>query len=608
MGKRLDTVIENCRRAYDAHVPILYLVTDDYKLIYDVIYSDSLCEMRYKYNDGSGEDEFLSRAEMESRGEEICASAVNFLDFMGNMTGEFPPKDAHGALKCNCPMICLIKNYKYQENIPEKSINKYVLDYIMAEEGSSIRESVMILTGRDVQLPQGVESYIEVIDVPLPEGEEIKEIIKAFAETEKDYGFVSDDFLNQLSTRLKGFEEYKIKEILSKIRSENGFLCDIRRNEDQDSEKIEERRKAAYRCVKKQKESVLKKNGILSYVDTDKEVKVGGLGNMLEWLDERKRVLESYDDAHGEWKIDFSKGVLLAGVPGCGKSLMAIKTAKELMLPLIRMDVGALQSSFHGQSEANMRQALKLVEATAPCVLWIDEIEKAFSGMKGSGEADGGAGQRVFATFLTWLQENDSPVFAFITSNDVSKLPSELLRLGRVSKKYSVFMPSMDDCIKIFAATYSNVEGKKQVFEKEVYSEYSIRNILEYCADKGKFLTGGDISEVVKETMTQYYLNNKSGKAVYISDIFYEHMKNVIDKTSPYGETNMEDIVTYIRLKEKNNFESASKNDGEIIKGKLSEQDKEKYSETNVYDKKMRDTIILTYKNMLKEDRRSKEL
>ena len=136
---------------------------------------------------------------------------------------------------------------------------------------------------------------------------------------------------------------------------------------------------------------------------------------------------------------------------------MAMYTAGEFNIPLIQMDMGSLQKKYHGESEASMRKALKLIEAMAPCVLWIDEIDKGFAGMKGSGEADGGASQRAMATFLTWMQTNKKPVFSFITSNDVTKIPSELLRLGRVGKKYSVAMPCCDECKKIFDKNSSNL-------------------------------------------------------------------------------------------------------------------------------------------------------
>ena len=144
------------------------------------------------------------------------------------------------------------------------------------------------------------------------------------------------------------------------------------------------------------------------------------------------------------------KGILLCGIPGCGKSLAAKLTAQTLDLPLLQMDMGNLMGGIQGQSEENMRKALGFAEAMAPCVLWIDELEKGFSGAKSSGNSDGGTFKRMFGTLLNWMQENMKPCFIFATANDIGGLPKELFRSGRFDELFAVYLPTAQECADIF--------------------------------------------------------------------------------------------------------------------------------------------------------------
>jgi hypothetical protein len=189
-------------------------------------------------------------------------------------------------------------------------------------------------------------------------------------------------------------------------------------------------------AVSKAKYEMLNRDGVLSFeFETARFSDVGGLRRLKTWLEQRKRVLE---DPDGGPRLDPPKGLLLLGIQGCGKSLAAKATAGILNLPLLRLDVGALYNKFHGETERNLRESLQQAEVMAPCVLWIDEIEKGLA----TGGGDSGLSRRVLGAFLTWLSEKNSQVFVVATANDISELPPELVRKGRFDEVFFVDLPT----------------------------------------------------------------------------------------------------------------------------------------------------------------------
>jgi len=173
---------------------------------------------------------------------------------------------------------------------------------------------------------------------------------------------------------------------------------------------------------------------------------VGGLDVLKDWLKKRAK---SFTQEARDFGLPAPKGILLLGIPGCGKSLSAKAIGHQWQVPLLRLDVGRVFAGLVGQSEENMRKAIKTAEAVAPCVLWLDELEKGFSGTQSSGSTDGGTTSRVFASFITWLQEKQSSVFVIATANNVHMLPPELLRKGRFDEIFFVDLPTADERKKI---------------------------------------------------------------------------------------------------------------------------------------------------------------
>ena len=197
-----------------------------------------------------------------------------------------------------------------------------------------------------------------------------------------------------------------------------------------------------------QKQLIIRQSGVLDYYPAEEDLaEVGGLDNLKDWL--RKRALAFSREAR-DFGLPHPKGVLLTGVQGCGKSLSAKAIANNWQLPLLRLDVGKLFAGLVGSSEENMRKAIKLAEAIAPCVLWVDELEKGFSGLQSSGSVDGGTTARVFGTFLTWMQDKKSNVFVVATANQIQGLPPELLRKGRFDEIFFIDLPDPAERAAIF--------------------------------------------------------------------------------------------------------------------------------------------------------------
>jgi SpoVK/Ycf46/Vps4 family AAA+-type ATPase len=197
-----------------------------------------------------------------------------------------------------------------------------------------------------------------------------------------------------------------------------------------------------------EKKQIIRKSGMLEYYEQTEDVHdIGGLEVLKEWLAKRRHAFSS---RAREFGLPLPKGILLIGVPGTGKSLTAKAVGRLWEMPLLRLDVGKIFAGLVGSSEENIRQVIHTAEAIAPAILWIDEIEKGFSGTGSSNMSDGGTTSRVFGSFITWLQEKRSPVFVIATANNVSQLPPELLRKGRFDEIFFCDLPSADERKQIF--------------------------------------------------------------------------------------------------------------------------------------------------------------
>ncbi|MCH7225019.1 AAA family ATPase [Haloferula sp. A504] len=218
--------------------------------------------------------------------------------------------------------------------------------------------------------------------------------------------------------------------------------------------------------IAREKARTLKRNGLVEVVEASTSLEdIGGLDQLKAWLDRRAGAFSTEARSYG---LPAPKGLLIVGIPGTGKSLTAKATAGAFGLPLLRLDMGRVFGGIVGQSEANLRSVIQTAEAIAPCVLWIDEIEKGFSGSQSSGSTDGGTSSRVFGSFLSWMQEKTKAVFVVATANDVSKLPPEFLRKGRFDEMFFVDLPDSRERAAIWDIVIAKYGRKPTDFDTVV--------------------------------------------------------------------------------------------------------------------------------------------
>ena len=285
------------------------------------------------------------------------------------------------------------------------------------------KAQTVIILGPVLTLPPELEKDITVVDFPLPDRTEIETMLEKVVDAVKDNP--------QVESELSSVEKEKL------IKSAQGLTLD--EIESTFARSLVEKRKFDVETVLEEKKQIVRKSGLLEYYASDYTMSdVGGLELLKEWLHKRTK---SFTDKAREFGIPAPKGILILGVQGCGKSLVAKAVAEHWALPLLKLDVGRIFGSLVGQSEENIRKAIKVAESVAPCVLWADELEKGFAGMSGSGVSDSGTTARVFATFLSWMQDKTKPVFLIATANDVTVLPPEMLRKGRFDEIFFVDLP-----------------------------------------------------------------------------------------------------------------------------------------------------------------------
>ncbi len=286
----------------------------------------------------------------------------------------------------------------------------------------------VILLGPVLRIPPELEKEITVVDFDLPTAAELDDRIDQIIKAYHRQGEVTIDLNRRQRERLVlaclGLTFTEAENALAKATTQ----CQGRL--DGDSVEI----------VTAEKQQIIRKSGLLEFYASDERLaSVGGLTTLKEWL--RKRVRAFGDEARA-FGLPEPKGILLVGVQGCGKSLVAKSVANSWQLPLLRLDVGRLFASLVGSSEQNLRTAIRTAESIAPVVLWVDEIEKGFSGVGSSDVSDAGTAARVFGSFITWLQEKQAPVFVIATANNVSLLPPEMVRKGRFDEIFFVDLPT----------------------------------------------------------------------------------------------------------------------------------------------------------------------
>ena len=337
---------------------------------------------------------------------------------------------------------------------------------------TSLRQQphTLVITAAEWQLPRDLEECITLLDLPLPDQQEIETLLRSIAQACGQS--MEGELLEQLSHSCSGLSAQRIRQVAARGLASRGQLglADL-------EEVLEEKRQAIARSE------------LLEYCPTEATpADIGGLDGLKRWLEQRHM---AFSDEARRYGLPLPRGVLLVGPQGTGKSLTAKAIAHSWAMPLLRLDVGRLFAGLVGASEARTRDMIQRAEAMAPCVLWIDEIEKGF-GAAGDGRSDGGTSQRVLASLLTWMAEKSSAVFVVATANGVEKLPPELLSKGRFDE---IFLLDLPDATERTAILDLQLRRRRP--------DHSLP--LEVVVDSTAGFSGAELEQVVIEAMHQAF-------------------------------------------------------------------------------------------------------
>jgi hypothetical protein len=368
----------------------------------------------------------------------------------------------------------------------------------------------IVLVSPILDVPIEIEKEITVLYLPLPSSADLS------------------DLLDKIITDVRRFKQIKIdvndpghERLLQAARgltlneAENVFARILVRKERLTGDDVPD--------LLEEKRQLIRKNGLLEYFESKESFsEVGGLNSLKDWL--QKRSL-AFTPAAKEFGLTAPRGVLLIGVQGCGKSLCAKAVASFWQVPLLRFDIGKMFGSYVGSSEDNVRRAIQVAESVAPAILWVDEIDKAFAGSS-THAGDSGTSARVLGTFLTWLAEKTAPVFVMATANDISNLPPELLRKGRLDEIFFVDLPDAAEREQIFA-----IHLRRRARDPESFP-------LSELAAASENFSGAEIEEAINSALYEAFYEK--------TDLTENHLFAALRHSVPLSRT-MEEQLTHLR-------------------------------------------------------------
>lgn len=365
----------------------------------------------------------------------------------------------------------------------------------------------ILLISPVMEIPTELEKEITVLNYPLPSREDLSELLDKIIADVKQF--------KQVVIELDAPGRERLLQAalgLTLGEAENVFAKIIVKDQRLSGDDVNE--------VFAEKQQIIRKSGLLEYYATSEGfANVGGLAVLKDWLG--KRAMAFSDEARS-FGLPAPKGILMLGVQGCGKSLCAKAVSTQWQLPLLRFDMGRMFGSLVGSSEENVRRAIAVAESVAPAILWVDEIDKAFAGSQGSGATDGGTTARVFGTFLTWLSEKSAPVFVVATANDISQLPPELLRKGRLDEIFFVDLPSREERMEVFRIHLQKRGRDASKFD------------LEALTDAGHQFSGAEIEEAINSALYDAFYAK--------TELTTEHVLTALGQTVPLAKTMDEQI------------------------------------------------------------------
>jgi len=457
-----EKIISDLQKMIDTNIPIIYINDFDTVRIDSVIYDSLPNTTIEEWNPGLGNTIFGSLmtetdTRVEEKEDELYRKLLEIVQY--DELGEY--------------YLILREIQDFIELAPIKSLLSTIAQRKIYDRDF---DATIILVSSIVKVPDELQPYVSFLDFGLPDDAEIDRLIFKHIEVNKytpETDFEKNE-LPKLRLALKGMTPFVVDRMLDVAMNQNGTL------NAQD-----------HALIMSQKKQLVKKSGVLEYIEQKNKLRdIGGLNHLKNYLSDKALVRKYMADAI-RCGISVPKGIFLVGMPGCGKSLCAEATSACFGEPLLKMDMGNLMDKYVGNSEEKLRKAIKTAEAVAPCVLWIDEIEKGFSGIGGQSDVV----TRMFGTFLTWMQNKESAVYVVATANNINGLPPELKRKGRFDEIFFVDLP--------------NDSERKDIFNVHLEKKRQALRINQDCKDiieSTDGFNGADIEYVVNKSIEELFV------------------------------------------------------------------------------------------------------
>lgn len=538
-------------------MPIIYLVSEDREILFDLFRRKDCFEILQK----RGDSEFVP-CEYDQNIKDLNVIQVTSSHAWNN-NSPLGKRDKTPAI--DWP----VRYYYIRDFSTVEQKQSYIQNYIgriEAQGDGPLTENLIIISPvRPYDcIPIGFEQYVEVIDVPIIGMREIAEL--TLGEQNQALAVMGrpplelEAFLPQMDPfleKFKGLNRQQIRHVLRQLAEQFGWvsLAGLTAKERKTFDQGALVRSAQEKIYEQKRQMVLK-DGTIDFLPTDALARPGGMEGLCQWIEQKKKVLA--DPANARQRAEkFPRGILIAGLPGSGKSMVAKFIAHQLNdMPLIQFRFSRVLTGVVGGTEEKLDRALKLIEASVPCVVWIDEIEKELGGTQSSGESDAGVASRCLATLLHWMQENRKACFICATANHVDTLPAELMRRGRFDRKYYTFLPLQEQCVEILVCQLRQIASEApELFDHTVTSQlFRLSDEVFDAAAKleGKFFTGSDIEGLLQDAKSLLFQRDEP------IPYSYETVKRALLQTlqhyQPYGETNFAEILDYWTALQKHPF------------------------------------------------------
>lgn len=506
-----EMCIKKLKKMIDVNIPIIYINDYDFVRVDELIYGAIGDKTSREWTPATGCINFVDK------NKRAYAETMSLSDFLKTEYERETANDRYLILK------------EIEDFIELPEVKTQLILIAQRKLYDPEFNTTVFVVSTVVNVPESLRQYISYLSIDLPKDEEIKELIDAHIKVNRDENFYEREDINELIPSLRGMTAFEIDRTLDMAMSKNGNLTASDRD-----------------LINQQKKQMVKNSGLLELVDSNVKISdIGGMTILKEYLENKAKVMKHMTRAQ-EYAVRVPKGVFIVGMPGCGKSLCAKAAAAEFVAPLLKLDMGSMMGKYVGESEGNLRKAIKIAEAAAPCVLWIDEVEKAFSGVGGDNSE---IVTRMFGYLLGWLQDKTSSVYVIATANNAEKLPPELKRKGRFDEIFCVNLPDKSERKAIFEVHLERINKKDKI---------SLYVDTETLAKNTEGFNGADIESVVNETVENAFLaliEKNSDEALTITN---DMLIKTAKETKSISKTCKNQIISMEKIFNECDFKSAS--------------------------------------------------